>query len=249
MKAAGEYEAFLQHETMRVVTPYLILSGVVLLFAVALLKVRLPVRTQGLQLTQRLDFRSLSELLRHSHFRQAVIAQFFYVGAQVGTWSYLIQYVQDYTQQPEKVAGYFLSSALVLFALGRFVSTYLMKFFEPNKLMGTFAIISATLVLLAIGFPGWTGLAALLCVSFFMSLMFPTIFALGIKGLGDNTTFGASFIVMAIIGGAVITPVIGWIAVRTHSMATALSAVFVCFVVVIHFAFIGSRVRNYRVFT
>ena len=244
MKATGVYRVFLQHETMRVVKPYLILGGVVLLFAVALLNVRLPRRAHSPQGMERLEFRSLRELLRHSHFRQAVIAQFFYVGAQVGTWSYLIQYIQDYTHQPEKLAGYLLSSALALFALGRFISTYLMKFLKPNKLMGTFGIISVTLVLVAMIFPGWYGLVALLCVSFFMSLMFPTIFALGLKNLGQNTTLGASFIVMAIIGGAVITPVIGWISVRAHSMATALSAILVCFVVVIHFAFVGSRVRS-----
>jgi FHS family L-fucose permease-like MFS transporter len=244
MKSAGVYQAFLEHETMRVIAPYLMLSGVVLLFAIALLKVRLPPKSYSPQVMQRLEFGNLSDLLRQSHFRQAVIAQFFYVGAQVGTWSYLIQYIQDYTHQPEKIAGYFLSLALVLFAVGRFVSTYLMKHLEPHKLMGAFAIICALLVLVAIVFPGWKGLAALLSVSFFMSLMFPTIFALGLKSLGQNTTLGASFIVMAIIGGAVITPLIGWIAVRSHSMAMALNVVLACFVMVTYFAFIGSRVRG-----
>lgn len=244
MNATGTYRVFLEHETMRVVRPYLVLGVIVLLFAAALLKVRFPQKAHGPQVFERLEFRSLRELLHHSHFRQAVIAQFFYVGAQVGTWSYLIQYIQDYTHQPEKLAGYLLSSALALFALGRFVSTYLMGFLEPNKLMGAFGMISATLVLVAMIFPGWYGLVSLLCVSFFMSPMFPTIFALGLKNLGQNTTLGAAFLVMAIIGGAVITPLIGWIAVSTHSMATALSAILVCFAVVIQFSFIGSRVRD-----
>jgi FHS family L-fucose permease-like MFS transporter len=244
MSAAGQYQAFLHHETMRVIAPYLILSGVIFLFAIVLSLIRFPAKTssrQGMLATKR---GSLRQLLSYPHFRKAVVAQFFYVGAQVGTWSYLIQYTQDYTHQPEKVAGYFLSSALIFFALGRFVSTYLMKFFKPNKLMGTFAVFSAAFTLMAILFPGWLGLIALLCVSFFMSLMYPTIFALGLKRLGVNTTLGASLIVMAIIGGAVITPLIGWIAVSTHSMAMALYVVFGCFLVVAHFGFLGSRVRN-----
>jgi len=244
MKAAGIYQAFLQHEIMRVVTPYVILSVVVLLFVVALLKIPIPAQTLGPHNKERLTLKILGDLLRHSHFRQAIIAQFFYVGAQVGTWSYLIQYVQDYTHQPEKTAGYFLSFALVLFAIGRFVSTYLMKFIRPNKLMGAFGITSAFLVLVAVLFPGWVGLVAFLCVSFFMSLMYPTIFALGLKNLGENTTLGASFLVMAIIGGAVVTPMIGWIAVTTHSMATAFVTVLICFMVVIYFSFFGSRISE-----
>jgi len=78
---------------------------------------------------------SLKELLHHRHFLIAVIAMFFYNGAQVGTWSYFIQYVQDYTHQPEKLAGYFLSGTLVAFGLGRFSATYLMQFVRPNVLM------------------------------------------------------------------------------------------------------------------
>jgi FHS family L-fucose permease-like MFS transporter len=244
MRAAGVYQAFLRHETMRVVAPYLVLAGVIFLFALAFLKVRLPAHAHSPRGMGNFGSATSRSPLRYPHFRQAVIAQFFYVGAQVGTWSYLVLYVQEYTHQPEKVAGYFLSLALLLFALGRFVSTYLMKFFQPNKLMGAFATASALLVLVAIGFPGWAGLAALLCVSFLMSLMFPTIFALGLKSLGQNTTVGASLIVMAIIGGAVLTPVIGFVAEHEDGMAPAMSVVFVCFLVVIYFAFIGSRVRD-----
>jgi FHS family L-fucose permease-like MFS transporter len=165
------------------------------------------------------------------------------MGAQVGTWSYLIQYALEYTHQHEKVAGYLLSGTLVVFAIGRFVSTYLMKFISPNVLMGIFAIANIVLVAVAIGLPGWIGLSALMASSFCMSLMFPTIFALGLKELGPNTTLGASVLVMAIIGGAVITPAIGWVAERSHSMATAYIVPLTCYIVVAYFAFIGSKVR------
>src|SRR5207245_6378330 len=123
------------------------------------------------------------DLFGYPHFLLAVLAQFLYVGAQVGTWSYFIQYVQEYAHQPEKVAGYFLTGTLAAFGVGRFASAYLMRFIAPNRLMGTYSVINIALVLIGVVFPGWLGLWAILLTSLFMSLMFPTIFALGLKGL------------------------------------------------------------------
>ena len=165
------------------------------------------------------------------------------MGAQVGTWSFLIQYVEDYTHQPEKIAGYFLSGTLVLFALGRFVSTFLMRYIRPNVLMGVLAVANVALLAVAIGRPGWMGLWALMSTSFCMSLMYPTIFALGLKRLGANTTLGASVLVMAIIGGAVMAPLLGWVAERAQSMAAAFVVPLGCYLVVAYFSFIGSRIR------
>ncbi len=166
--------------------------------------------------------RGFRELFRFPHYVTAVIAQFFYVGAQVGTWSYFIQYIQEYTHQPEKVAGYFLSGTLVAFCIGRFSSTYVMKFVRPSLLMGVFAVINVCLVAVGVLLPGWIGLWAIFLTSFFMSLMFPTIFALGIKGLGPNTKIGGSLLIMAIVGGAVFTPIMGLISDATRSMAMAM---------------------------
>lgn len=185
----------------------------------------------------------MGNLLHVPHFVWAVIAQFFYVGAQVGTWSFLIQYVEEYTHQPEKVAGYCLSGTLLLFALGRFVSTYLMQYIRPNVLMGVLALANVALLSVAIVRPGWVGLWALMSTSFCMSLMYPTIFALGLKGLEPNTTLGASVLVMAIIGGAAITPLLGWVAERAHSMATGFSVPLGCYLVVAYFSFIGCKAR------
>jgi FHS family L-fucose permease-like MFS transporter len=173
----------------------------------------------------------------------AVATQFCYVGAQVGTWSYFIQYVQDYTHQPEKMAGYFLTGTLAGFGIGRFASTYLMKFIPANKLMGSFAVINISLVGIGILWPGWVGLWAVFLTSFFMSLMFPTIFALGLKGLGPNTKIGGSFIVMAIIGGAVFTPLMGLVFEATKSMAKAMTVPLACYVFVAYFAFWGCKLR------
>ncbi len=240
MKDAGGYSSFLHQETLRVITPYVVLSAVVFLFAIVLLRVRFPpALSEGVPQSRG----AIGSLLRVPHFLWAVIAQFFYVGAQVGTWSFLIQYVEDYTHQPEKIAGYFLSGTLVLFALGRFVSTFLMRYIRPNVLMGVLALANVALLAVAIGRPGWVGLWALMSTSFCMSLMYPTIFALGLKRLGANTTLGASVLVMAIIGGAVMAPLLGWVAERAQSMAAAFVVPLGCYLVVAYFSFIGSRIR------
>lgn len=246
MQAAGTYAAYLHQETLRVTMPYLILGVVVFLFALLLTRVPFPSSTLS-QINFPEEHRSnVFHLFRIPHFTGAVFSQFFYIGAQVGTWSFLIQYVQVYGHQTEKGAGYYLSGTLLLFSIGRFFSTYVMKYISPGRLMGTFALINIVLVSIAIWIPGWTGLWALMLSSFFMSLMYPTNFALGLKGLGPDTTLGASVLVMAIIGGALAPPAIGWVTERTGDMAHGFLVPLVCYVVVAWFAFIGSRIRHPR---
>ena len=242
-KLAGTYEAYLRSETLRVVTPYLVLGTVIFLWALLILRTKFPhvaeeagngdVRSQG----------KATDLIHYSHFVQGVFAQFLYVGAQVGTWSYYIQYIQDYTHRPEKIAGYFLTGTLVAFGAGRFTATYLMKYIQPSRLMGVYGIINTALVLIAVLFPGWLGVGAVFLTSFFMSLMFPTIFALGIKELGPNTKIGGSIIIMSIIGGACAPPAMGLIFQATHSMAVAMLVPMLCYIFITYYAFYGSRVR------
>ena len=184
------------------------------------------------------------ELLAYPHFLMAVLAQFMYVGAQVGTWSYFIQYVQEFTHQPEKVAGYFLTGTLAAFGFGRFISAWLMRFVAPTKLLGSYAMVNVALVAFAMLRPSWTGLWALFATSFFMSLMFPTIFALGLKGLGPNTKLGGSLIVMAIVGGAILTPLMGLIAEARHTIAPAYIVPLAAYVVIAGYAFLGAQARS-----
>ena len=243
MKAAGSYNAYLLHETMRVVTPYLVLACVVLLWAVLIIRTKFPKLGGEQEIEGHHQSGSLRDLLQYRHFMLAVVSQFFYVGAQVGTWSYFIQYVQDYTHQPEKTAGYLLTASLFTFAVGRFLSTYLMRFIAANKLMGYYSCANVALTAIAVFFPGWLGLWAVLLTSFFMSLMFPTIFALGLKGLGPLTKLAGSLLVMAIVGGALFPLLIGLVATRT-SMATAMLVPLACYVFIAYFAFAGSRVQG-----
>ncbi|MHB8301268.1 MAG: MFS transporter [Acidobacteriaceae bacterium] len=172
------------------------------------------------------------------------IAQFLYVGAQVGTWSYFIQYIQQYTHQPEKIAGYFLTGTLAVFGVGRFSSAYLMRFIAPDKLMGTYCLCNIALVGTAVFFPGWAGLWAIFLTSFFMSIMFPTIFVLGIEGLGDLAKVASSVIVMAIVGGAVLTPAMGMISQVEKSAAIAYLVPLAAYVGIAWYSFLGSHVRT-----
>jgi FHS family L-fucose permease-like MFS transporter len=214
LQASHQYEAYLKFETLRVVRPYLILGAVAFVFAFAIWRTAFPVlKDDGAG--EETHAGTMGRLLRNRHLILSISAQFFYVGAQVGTWSYFIQYVQEYTGQSEKVAGYFLTGTLVMFGIGRFASAYLMKFLAPAKLMGSYCAINIVLVAVAVAHPGWAGVWMIFITSFFMSLMYPTIFALGLQGLGSDSKLGGSLLVMAIAGGAVLTPMMGVLADKT----------------------------------
>jgi len=246
MKAQGVYDAFLQHETARVLAPYMVLGVVVLLWAALILRTKFPAVAGAQSSAAETSDGGYIRLLQYPSFLFAVAAQFCYVGAQVGTWSYFIQYAQDYTHVSEKTAGYLLTATLAAFAVGRFASSYLMKRIQPNRMLGAFAVANILLLAIGIGWPGWGGLMSVLLTSFFMSLMFPTIFALGIKDLGVHTKEGASLIVMAIIGGAVFTPLMGIAFQFTRSMAMSMCIPMICYFVVAGYAFWGSNLSRVR---
>ena len=233
MKQTGEYSAYIESETMRVVRPYIVLGVLIFFWAILIIRTKFPVIASEISKNDRKG--NPRELFKYPHFIMGVIAQFCYVGAQVGTWSYFIQYAQDYTGIAEKSAGYFLTGTLVAFLVGRFSATWIMKYIKPGRLMGIYAIMNIILISLAVIFPGWLGVWSIFLSSFFMSLMFPTIFALGIKGLGINTKIAGSILVMAIIGGGVFTPLMGLIAVK--SMSQAMLIPLGCYCIITLYAF------------
>jgi FHS family L-fucose permease-like MFS transporter len=241
MQAAHTYRAYLHYETMRVVAPYLIIGVVAFVWAIWIARTRFPAIADEHENAGE-GHGSFKELLRYPHFLLAVVAQFLYVGAQVGTWSYFIQYIQDSTHEPEKIAGYLLTGTLVAFAVGRFVSADLMRFFQPHRLMGVYGVANVVLLAIAVEFPGWVGLWAIFATSFFMSVMYPTIFALGIHGLGRNTKIGGSLIVMGIVGGAVLTPAMGWISETSRSIALAYLVPLLAYVGVALYSFWGTAI-------
>lgn len=244
LKTAGTYNDYLHSEILRVIPPYMVIGIIILLWTILIWRVKFPAETDSIQKakTKSNDGHGhISMLWKYPHFIKGILAQFFYVGAQVGTWSFMIQYVKDYIQKPEKEAAQFLMYSLIAFAVGRFISTALMRKVDPGKLMGVYSIINVLLVSTAILAPGFLGVYTLVISSFFMSLMFPTIFALGVKGLGPNTKIGGSMIIMAIIGGAIWTPIMGLISDSTHSMAYAMIVPVICYIYIVYYSFVGSK--------
>jgi FHS family L-fucose permease-like MFS transporter len=163
------------------------------------------------------------------------------VGAQVGIWSYLIRYAQNAVpNMSEKEAASYLTYSLVMFMCGRFGGTALLKYVKANILMGAYALICIALVLVAILAPSMVGIWALVIASFFMSVMFPTVFSLGLDGLGSGIKLGSSLLIMAIIGGAVLTAVMGLV---SDAMGIAVSEIvpLLCFVAVAFYAFVGYK--------
>ena len=238
LQAAGTYQAYLKSETLRVVTPYLVLGSLVLLWA--LLIARTPFPHTGMDYSRNtLEHDTSKPLWRRKHFVLAVVAQFLYVGAQVGAWSWQIPYVQSYTGLGERKAGYLLTAALVAFTTGRFFSTWLLRHVQASRLLAVYAAVNAVVCGVAVLRPGWVGVVCLVAVSFFMSTMYPTIFALGVKGLGTHTKTGGAVIVMSIVGGAIIPPLMGRVA-DVGGIAISYAVPMLCFVGVALYAWLGS---------
>ncbi len=238
-RAAGTMQAYLHSETMRVVPTYLILGSVALLWALMVLVTKFPdTAREDVSREDAGPPRHVSLMQRH--FLLAIVAQFLYVGAQVGTWSYFILYVRSATGVGDKTAGYMLTGTLAAFAVGRFSSAWLMKHFHARSLLGVYSVVNVVLGLIAVIHPGWVGAMCLLTTSLFMSIMFPTIFALGLKGMGDKTKTAGSLLVMAILGGAALTKIMGALADSSGLQAAYMVPV-VCFAAVALYAWFGGE--------
>lgn len=240
----AQLAAFQTAEAQSVQTPYLIVAAVVLTWAVLVAITKFPPKAQAPTPDDpnRLSMgQSIAALRNRRHFLFGVVAQFFYVGAQVGVWSFMIRYAQaEVPGMGEKTAASYLTASLVCFMIGRFVGTALMSRFSPTRLMATFATINIGLTLIAAFAGGQLGLYALAATSLFMSIMFPTIFANSLRELGPLTKTASSFLVMAIIGGAVLTAVMGVVS-DLSAINYAILVPTVCFIVIGWFAWSAAR--------
>lgn len=225
---AEELSSYRASEAATVRLPYFILAAAALTIFLAVAFTRLPdARRDGEEVPLRAQF---TGLLRQRTLIGAVLAQFFYVGAQVGVWSYFIDFVKDVVPEvSERLAAFLLSASLVSFMLGRFSGTALMSRVAPTKLLTLYAVINVVLCGVAASGAGWAAVGALMLTSFFMSIMFPTIFALGVEKLGAARPLGSSFIIMAIIGGALFPPLMGFVAVQTGSTPPSMLLPSACF--------------------
>lgn len=221
---------------------YVIIGVLVLVVAGIFIRIKLPeIKDSEAAASETSNRRPL---FSHSNFTFGIIAQFFYVAAQVGIATLFINYcTEGNVGISNSTASKLLGGGLALFTIGRFVGTALMRVIEPNKLLAIYAVANVILSGLVILNNGWVSIYALLAIFFFMSIMFPTIFALSIKGLGQHTEKASSFIIMSIVGGALVPYVMGSIA-DSYSTPLSYSVPLVCFIVVFMFGFKGYRVRK-----
>jgi len=223
-------------------TLYVGVGCVILLIAVAFVFIKIPVLTDPHGTTATIDPKAVNvdtapskKLYQHKHFVWAVVAQFFNVAAQAGTWAYFINYGHDVMGFDNSTAVKYMSVFMAMMAAGRFVGTYLMRFIAPNKLLALFALGSILMCVIVAQGLGWTSYVALMMVNFFFSIMFPTIFSLGLKNLGNHTQQASSFISMGVVGGAFFPLIMGQIA--NHDVAKAYYLPIICYVVIFLFGY------------
>ena len=236
--------AYSAMEASRVRGPYLAITALFLLVAALLYFARLPeIREVSGEILPEIQKapRNRWEIWRYKHLVKGVVAQFFYVGAQVGVTSFVIRFTQHtLPNTPEKVAANFLKWHLIGFMVGRFAGSAMMKRIAPPRLLGFFAVCAFLCTLTAIAGSGAAPVWAVVLLGFFDSIMFPTIFALSVKNLGIYTKLGSALLVMSIIGGAIVPAVMGYIS-DASSIQKAFVVPLICYSYVLYFA-----VRGYK---
>jgi len=221
-------------ELSAVMGPYVGVSAVLILVWLGIFLLPMP-RAYGATNSDQNKIslrKSFGRLLRRRHYVFGVLAQFFYVGAQIGVWSFTIRYVMlELDLNENRAASYYLA-ALILFAGSRFLCTWLMNFFTPERVLTVMSLLAMVLTVMVITVGGLPGVLALVCISGCMSLMFPTIFGLSVRDLGPETRLAGSGLIMAIVGGAVLTALQGQVSDLSGSIRLSYWIPFLCFTVI-----------------
>lgn len=235
-------QATLAAEAASVKGPYLAIALVIMLIAVIFYFLKMPAVGAAGQGTPAAAGGALLRAMRKPSIRRAAVAQFFYVGAQVCVFSFFILFASQAAGLSQVAAADYLGWGCGLaFVCGRFAGTWLMKYFASARLLFSYALACAGLSAVAMFAGGMAGVAAVIGIAFFMSIMFPTIFALGIHGAGADTEMGSSLIIMSIVGGAVLPLVFGFISDATHNLQYGYAAPLLCFFVIAWFARAAAR--------
>jgi MFS transporter, FHS family, L-fucose permease len=239
---AGQLQALQSGELAAVMGPYVGVAAILVLLWVVIKFTAMPAASDaGTSLDLGPTFK---RLVKTPHYVWAVVAQFFYVGAQIGVWSFTIRYVmQELNLNEEGASSYYLGS-LVLFMASRFLFTFLMQYIRPRTLLLLTATGAAVCTLVVIYGSGLTGVYALVGISGCMSLMFPTIYGLGIRGLGPDTKIGGSGLIMAILGGAVLTALQGQVSDTLQSIHLAFYVPLACFIIIALYALIEGKLKR-----
>jgi FHS family L-fucose permease-like MFS transporter len=235
--------SMLLEEAGAVKLPYTILGIILVLVAILFYFMHLPtMKAEHAEVEIKPEFFSV---LKFSHLSWAVVAQFFYVGAQVCVTSFFIRIAQQGAGLDEKTAAYYLGIYGFLFMAGRFIGTFFLRFVKDYVLLSIYCVISIVLCLVAIYGTGINVIYALGAIGFFMSIMFPTIFSLGLVGLKSNTETGSSWLVMSIVGGAILPYGMGTLIDLNHdNIQSGYIIPLVCFVIVLYFSVWGRKVKT-----
>ncbi|KQM77001.1 fucose permease [Pedobacter sp. Leaf216] len=231
----------LASEAASVQVPYFVLGSILLILAIVFFFIKLPdIRTKVEGTAQK----SFWSVFRHSQLSWGIVAQFFYVGAQVSVFSLFILYATKSAGISEEKATYYLGICGFAFLTGRFFTTFLMRFFRAHNLLAIYAFVSLLLCEVAIIGTGMVTIYAVIAICFFMSVMFPTIFSLGIKGLESDTELGSSLIIMSIVGGAVLPRIFGYLSDETGNIQNGYYVPMACFAVIVLFGLKGHRSKG-----
>ena len=240
----GGWEGYIQMETDAMKLPYLILAAILIIIAVAFIFVKLPKikeEEEGKADDSKLiDF----SVLKKSHLRWGVIAQFFYNGGQTAVNSLFLVYCCNYAGLSESTATTFFGLYMLAFLLGRWIGTALMIKFKPQNMLAVYAVVNVILCGVIMGFGGMVGLYAMLGVSFFMSIMYPTQFSLALTGLGEQTKSGSAFLVMAIVGNACLPQLTAYIMHHNPQIyQIAYIIPLICFIFCAYYGVKGHKVK------
>ena len=243
-----EFNALKEHDLSVLIAPYLAIGAVILLMLLVIRMVKMPKNGDK---EKSINFiPTLKRIFHIPHYREGVIAQFFYVGVQIMCWTFIIQYGtrvflnEGMTEQAAEVLSQqYNIIAMVIFCCSRFVCTFILRYLNAGQLLMILAIVGGCLVVGVIALENVYGLYCLVAVSGCMSLMFPTIYGIALEGLGDDAKFGAAGLIMAILGGSVMPPVQASIIDMGEVMG--MPAVNVSFVLPL-FCFIVITVFGYR---
>lgn len=239
---AGSYfllntEQHYKNDLMAVKQFYLIIGSFIALFSIAFALVSMSKNLSEAMAHEEkethTDTPTLKKIFQRKHFLFSVVAQFFNIAAQSGTWAYFLNYGHEVMHFSDEKTGYFFSFSIFLLVIGRFMGTFLMRYIAPYKMLAYFAVGNILACLVAALGHGWISFVALMIINFFFSIMYPTIFSLGLKDLGSQTKQASSFIVLSFIGGAVFPPLMGMIA--NKNVASAYYLPIICYIVIFLF--------------
>jgi len=234
-------KSVLASEATSVQGPYFVLGSILVILAAIFYFIKLPdIRTSN----EGHGKQSFWRVFKHKQLSWAIAAQFFYVGAQVSVFSLFILYATKSAGITGKEATYYLGVCGFAFLVGRFFTTFLMRFFKAQYLLVIYAFISILLCFVAITASGIITVYAVIGICFFMSVMFPTIFSLGIKDLKEDTELGSSLIIMSIVSGAILPRFFGYLSDGTGNIQNGYYVPLVCFAVIMLFGLMGQKITK-----